>query len=173
MLHRLIVGGSLTGKTSMAKTLAAHYANRGIYATVYDPLASDWPDGSIVTSDPEMFLAILRERNRDGQRQLVIVDEADTLLSQSDRPNWWLATRGRHYGLENIFCTQRPQMIAPTVRNQTHELYCFRVSADDANKLSQDFADARIQDAVNLDQGEFLWSRWENGKKVLDKFRAW
>lgn len=172
MIHRLIVGGTLTGKTTIARKIAAQYEERGIVSTVYDPLSHDWPEGAIITTTPEDFFAVIHARNADGQRQLCITDEADTVFSQSDRDRFWIAVRGRHYGIENIFCTQRPTMIAPTVRTQCAELFCFRVSASDAAMLSQDFADERLREAVNLDQGEFLYSRWEGGKKVLDKFRA-
>lgn len=174
-IHRLVVGGTLCGKTSICRKLCEESHKRGVFATVHDPFASehDWPDGAIVCDNQEDFLKVLRERIKDGQRQLAIIDEAELVLGLDNRANMWIATRGRHYGIENLFSSQRPFQIAPTARNMCAELFCFRVSQNDAAALSGDFADIRIREmAPCLNQGEFLYSRWVNGKKELDKFSA-
>lgn len=174
-IHRLVVGGTLCGKTSICRKLCEESHKRGVIATIHDPFASEheWPDGAIVLDNGDDFFKVVRERIRAGQRQLCIIDEADTELGVDNKQNLWIATKGRHYGIENIFSTQRPFLIAPTARNMCAELFCFRVSQNDASALAGDFADARIREAApNLNQGEFLYSRWIDGKKVLDKYSA-
>lgn len=174
-IHRLIVGGTLCGKTSLCRKLCEESHRRGVFATIHDPFASEheWPEGAIVCDNMEDFFRVIKERAKDGQRQLALIDEADTVLGLDNRANMWIATKGRHYGIENIFSTQRPFLIAPTARNMCAELFCFRVSQNDATALAGDFADIRIREAApNLDQGQFLYSRWANGKKVLDTYTA-
>ena len=172
MPHRLIVGGTMTGKTTLAKQLVTEAATRGLIATVHDPLMSDWPGGAIVLHDADEYYAVLLARIKAGQRQLNVCDEADLVYSHAERDRYWVATRGRHYGLENIFITQRPQMLAPTIRTQCTELFCFRVAESDAALLSQDFSDTRIKSVSELQQGEYFYSRWVDGKKTLDKYTA-
>lgn len=174
-IHRLVVGGTLCGKTTICRKLCEESHRRGVIATIHDPFAleHEWPDGSIVLDNAEDFFKVIRERVKMGHKQLALIDEADSVLGVDNKHNHWIATRGRHYGIENIFSTQRPFLIAPTARNMCAELFCFRVSQNDAAALAGDFADARIRDmASNLNQGEFLYSRWVNGKKELDKYSA-
>lgn len=172
MPHRLVVGSTMTGKTTVARTLAAEAVRRGVAVTVYDPLNSDWHTDNVYTCEEEFFSAASSLAN-SGAKQLAIIDEADTVLNAGNRQRLWIATRGRHYGIELVLITQRPTLIVPTARNMCGELYAFRVSSSDAALLAQDFADDRIKDrAPALSQGQFLRSYWKNGKKELDIFRA-
>ncbi len=168
--HTMIVGATETGKTTLAKITAAQGLAAGLAAIVYDPMLSDWGDGACVADNWPDFLKLLEENGRSGA--LVFVDEADTCLSISDRPNWWLLTRGRHYGFRVHLITQRPQLVAPTVRGMCATLFCFRVSSSDAAMLSNDFTDERLKSASGLAQGEFLHSRWLNGARELSKYNV-
>lgn len=171
--HSLIVGMTESGKTTLAKKFALAAQKRGIPCIIYDPLLSDWGQGARVFdvfAEFEQAIEELPEPEFVGQLiAYAFIDEADTVLSQSDRENWWIMTRGRHYGLRVFPITQRPKLISPTARGQCATLYCFRVSADDAKALAADFSDEGIKAAAGLAQGAFLWSRWETGTRKISQ----
>ena len=165
----LIVGSSETGKSLLAKSIAREMESRGIIVTVYDPVMSEWSEHAFVTHDEAAFLEELKSNYESGEPQAVFIDEADTLLSISHKHNHWILTRGRHFGLHPYVITQRPALVAPTVRSQCNELYCYRVSKDDAILLADDFAHEGIKDATELNQGEYIHCYWRDKKKVVDK----
>jgi DNA helicase HerA-like ATPase len=168
----LIVGGSETGKSLLAKKVALELIKTDLYITVYDPvLADDWPEDAFVSDDEVAFWEEVNAVHEGGHNQAVFVDEADTILSISHKHNHWLLTRGRHYGIEPFVITQRPVLVAPTIRALCNELYCFRVSAADAKLLSDDFAHPDILAATELGQGEFLRCFWKDKRKIVDKGR--
>lgn len=176
MPHRLVVGQTESGKTSIAISLTEESATRGVIATVYTSIRDKdhlWEkSGAIITHTRDDYFRVISQRIKDGQKQLCVTDEAHTIFSMSNREDWWLATEGRHYGIENIFCSQRPTLLPPTIREMCSELFAFRLSMSGARLMADDFGDERILDAVKLRQGEFLYSRWKNGEKVLDKYSA-
>lgn len=93
------------------------------------------------------------------------------MLTMAHRDNWWLFTRGRHFGIEACAITQRPTLIAPTVRGMCNDVFVFKVSKSDAQMLANDYAAQGLENASELDQGEFLRSSWKNKKKSVDKLK--
>ena len=166
-----IVGASETGKSLLAKSVAREMDARGEIVTVYDPVLSDWSENAFVTDNPDLFFEELAKVHSGGNPQLVFIDEADTLLSISEKQNHWMLTRGRHYGFTTYVITQRPALVAPTIRAMCNELFCFQISKDDAKLLAGDFAHEGILQAPELRQGEFLHCYWRDKNKVVDKGR--
>jgi hypothetical protein len=167
----LIVGASETGKSLLSKSIARELEKRGYAVTVYDPVLSEWTNEATVTANAEEFFLDLADKYDDGQKQAVFIDEADTLLNIGMRENHWIMTRGRHYLLSPHVITQRPALVAPTVRGMCNELYCFRTSKADAKLLSEDFSHEGLLAAPDLMQGEFLHCYWKDKIKTLDKSR--
>jgi len=167
----LIVGASETGKSLLAKSIARDMEKRNIAVTVYDPLVSEWSPESFVSDDEVKFFVEIDKTYKEGLKQAVFVDEADTLLSIAHKHNHWLLTRGRHYAIMPHVITQRPALVAPTVRGMCNQLFVFRTSKEDAKLLASDFAHDGILEAPTLNQGEFLHCYWKDRQKVVDKGR--
>lgn len=167
----LIVGASETGKTTLAKMIARELEKRTFAVTVYDPLISEWSPDALVSGDEEEFFSDLDAQYQAGKRQAVFIDEADTILSVAHRRNFWVLTRGRHFLLSPHVITQRPALVAPTIRGQCNQAYVFQVSTADAKLLADDFACEGLRDAPNLQQGEYLHVHWKNKIKTLDRGR--
>lgn len=172
MPHKLIVGGSGTGKSTLAKLMESEAVKLGILSVVYDPtLSPDWATENVFCDEYEFFECLAKEHKK-GCPILAMVDEADTLLSMSHRHNWWLFMRGRHFGIEAVAITQRPTNVAPSIRGNCSELFAFRIPRSDALALADDFAADGIAKAATLSQGEFLKCYWKDRKKVVDRFRV-
>lgn len=168
MAHKLVVGQTLSGKSTLVKAMAAEAIKRGIVLVVYDPtLSPEWPT-EFVTDDEETFYEMLRAVHAEGSQALCVVDEADTLLSMSHRHNWWMFQRGRHFAFEFVAITQRPQLVAPSIRSNAPELFIFQTGKNDAAFLGEDYG-VDLSAAPELVQGSFLHAHWECGKKVVDK----
>lgn len=172
MAHKLIVGTTESGKSTLARSMVEDAAKRGAFVIVYDPTLNPAWATEFVTADEYQFFAWIHEAHENGITSIVaVVDEADTIMSMSHRHNWWLASRGRHFGIEAIFITQRPTMIAPSVRGMPSEHYAFRIPKSDAQLLADDCAAPELAGAAELAQGEFLRARWVDRKKVVDKLK--
>lgn len=169
--HKAIYGGTECGKSTLARALANAALLDGIIPVVYDPtLNEDWCT-EFVTCDMEEFYDLIEEVYESGRPIFGIIDEADTVLGVGDKENHWVATRGRHFNMEMCFITQRPQMIAPTVRNQTKEQYVFELAHNDAKFIADAHNAPDLIAAPTLMQGEFLYCRMQDKKKKVDKLR--
>lgn len=172
MAHKLIVGATESGKSTLARAMVEDAAKRGVLVIVYDPTLNPAWGTEFVTDDEGQFFDWLYAAHESGEKSiLAVVDEADTIMGMSHRHNWWLFQRGRHFGIEAIGITQRPKLVAPSVRGNVSEIYAFCVSAEDADDVAIGFAAPGLKGAPTLAQGEFLRARWVARKKVVDKLR--
>lgn len=164
--HTLITGVTQSGKTTLAREIARGLAKKKQDIVVYDPnietatAGGGWPEGSVIITDPIQFENYM---NRDDvSRAHVFVDEADEIFSHELKHNVWMLKKGRHYGLAMYVMTQRPKMVAPTVRNQCSTCYMFRLATADAKEICADFGHNFPEVITNngelyqLDKGDFL-----------------
>lgn len=157
-MHSLYVGVTLSGKTTLARAISRALRSRGQSVVVFDPMRTltaggDWGEGAHIFDQEENFLTMMGD-----DRVLhthVFVDEADMVFHHGRRENFWMLTRGRHYGFVMHLLTQRPQLVHPTVRHQCTRLYMFRLSVDDRVILGKEKGHDDF-DAYDLDQGEFV-----------------
>ncbi len=170
MAHKLITGCTLSGKSTLAKLMVSDAKKRGIASVIYDPTLSEW-DSEHITDGEHEFFYMLNDAHKKGFPVFVVIDEADTILSMSHRHNWWLFMRGRHFGFEVCAITQRPKLVAPTIRGNAGEFYVFAVAKSDAQELADDINADGLIIAPTLRQGEFLRAYWKDGKKVVDRHR--
>jgi len=168
-MHRLITGRTLSGKTALARILVAEAQRQGVDAIIHDPMLSFWGDKAAVYETAFEFMRAICEATKIRKPYIVVVDEADIVLSMGHQRYHWLLTRGRHYGFKVIVLTQRPALVAPTVRGQCTDVAVFKVSKKDAKLLADDYACEAINDAVDLRQGEFLQVGWVDGQIVAKK----
>lgn len=180
MGHSLICGSTESGKTTLAHQIANYYAGLkngdAPQIIVYDPVltptsAGTWPDNAVLFNQKIKFLEYVR---KIGGRYVIFIDESDNLFSHEQKENFWLLTKGRHFGFEIFLITQRPKMIAPSVRCQCATAYVFRLSRTDLKMVGDDFAHEISE--ISLDQGDYLilfsgQNRMERGNSL--KGRTW
>lgn len=158
-MHSAYYGVSMSGKTTLARLLARQLAEKGHAGAVYDPtltgtLGGGWPQNWPVFTDPDDFLDFIESDKCKGPIHLFI-DEADELFAHEMKWNNWIAKKGRHFGYFLHVLSQRPKMIAPTVRSQLHRCYMFRLACEDANEIGRDYGHSGI-DKISLDRGDFI-----------------
>ena len=160
MPHTLIVGRTLSGKTTLATQLINNETYRaGRPAIILDPnLDNRWPkdESCFVTHDKDVFLRVVKDPQ--NYSAVVVVDESGEKIGRYGGEMSWLATRGRHYGHQCLFITQRATQLDKNVRTQCANLFIFRQAASDAKVLDAEWADGSgvILSAAQLNQGEYI-----------------
>lgn len=139
-----------SGKTTLAKQLARDYKKAGIGVIVLDPFISgDW-NADVITDDNEHFLNVVW----DSQSCAVFIDEAADAVGRYDEAMRQTATRGRHFGHNMHYVSQRGQDLAKTVRDQCSYLFLFTVSIDDRKVFAREFNKPELMEAP--DQYEYF-----------------
>lgn len=157
-MHTLICGVTMSGKTTLAHKFAHELAAQGQTIIVYDPVmtptaAGSWPSNALLFDDENQFFDYLVKD--EVNKAHVFIDESGDVFNLSKPWNFWLLTRGRHFGFSVFLIAQRPKMLAPTVRNQCGRAYVFRLAKDDLKEIGADFGFSDLQ-KINLDKGDFL-----------------
>lgn len=167
MAHCLIIGRTLSGKTTFAKKKAQALKKKGYHIIVLDPFLDPEWQADFITSDPEKFLHVVW----NNKQCAIFVDEAGDMIGKYDKVMEKLATRGRHWGHKCFFITQRVKQLSTTVRNQCSELVIFKQSAADTKDLANEFVEPMINEAHALAQGEFIYIRHNQPPVKLDVFK--
>lgn len=157
--HILFAGTSQSGKTTLARYFARKLRAANKRVVVYDPvgtatLGGDWGDGAEIYDDDYEFLSAVEDPTKIHDAHL-FVDEADEIFAHSMRGNFWIAKKGRHYGLSVYAISQRPTMIHPTVRNQMTRGYIFRLALEDCKNIAADYGHSNVH-KIQLLHGDFL-----------------
>ena len=76
-----------------------------------------------------------------------------------------LATQGRHWGHKMFFITQRVKQLSTNLRDQCSEVVIFKQSLADTKDLANEFVEPEINNAHQLNKGEFIYIR--DGQKPL------
>ncbi len=167
--HVAFYGVTMSGKTTAARQYSRAFCRARIPVVVFDPVGTstmggDWGDGAVIYSDAGAF----QEYIHSGRLRpcKLFIDEASAIFSHEQKHNFWLAERGRHYGIQLFTITQRPMRIHPTVRDQHNEVYMFRLKSSDLAVIGADFG-FDLGD-IRLDSGDYIHlksgsSRYEIG----------
>ena len=153
MAHSLILGMTESGKTTLAKALAAQYKQRGINVIVLDPMSDPEWNADFQTSDPETFLKVVFS----SQRCAVFIDEAGESAGQYDKPMIKTATKGRHWGHNMHYISQRGTLIARTIRDQCSQLFLFTTALDDCKIHANEWNKPELRTANALPQGAYFY----------------
>lgn len=167
MAHSLILGTTASGKTVFAQSLSRRYNRRKTAVIVYDPFMDpDW-EATFVTDDMNRFMKAAAK----SENCALFVDESGEAVGQYNDETFWLATRARHSGHSTHFIAQRAAQLSPTVRDQCHNLFVFRISPKDAEILSNEFVDDEIKTAPELPQYNLIWkARFGTARRIdLDR----
>lgn len=152
MAHVLIVGTTESGKTTLARNLAAHYKHSGYGVLVLDPLTDPrWPC-DFITADAEEFLDIFWR----SRRCIAFMDEGGESVGRYDLAMQKTATRGRHWGHSCHYIAQDPTQLAPIVRAQCSHLFAFALSLRQSKVLAEEFNEPLLETCTKLRQGEYI-----------------
>lgn len=147
MAHILILGQTLSGKTTLAKRLAQSYKDKGIAVLVHDPVNDpEWP-ADYRTAKADEFFKVYNE----SRRCAVFFDEAGDTCDEFKTEITKTATRGRHRGHRNHYIAQRGTMILRTIRDQCSTLFLFNSGLEDCKIHAAEWNAPEIRD-----EGPFL-----------------
>lgn len=165
-MHCLIIGRTLSGKTTFAKKKAHSLQKQGYSTIVLDPFLDPEWNADFITSNSAQFLQTVWA----SRKCAVFVDEGgDTIGKYSDVMNQ-LATRGRQWGHKCFFISQRSKQLSTTLRAQCSELAIFKQSLKDTKDLADEYVEPMINEAHMLTKGEFIYVRDEQPPIKLNVF---
>jgi DNA helicase HerA-like ATPase len=151
MPHVLILGTTEIGKTTLAKRLAADYQKAGISVIVLDPIADPAFPADYRTTNPDEFLEVFWQ----SRSCAAFIDEAGDAVGKYNDVMNRTATRGRHWGHNVHYITQRASLLSTTVRDQCSRLYLFRSGLKDCEKHAEEWTNPELKKAASLKAGEY------------------
>jgi DNA helicase HerA-like ATPase len=151
MTHSLILGMTLSGKTTLAKKLCVEYRKAGIPVLILDPICDPNWQCDFITDDKDEFVRVYKQ-NTGCQ---CIIDEAGDAVGKYDEVMRQTATRGRHWGHKFTYITQRGSSLSMTVRDQCATLFLFRSGMNDAKLHAEEYGFEELKNANLLKPGEF------------------
>lgn len=152
MAHSLILGMTESGKTTLAKKLAASYRAAGVSVLVLDPLCDPEWGADFQTSDPDEFLEVYWA----SRSCAVFIDEAGESVGRFDKTMEKTATRGRHWGHSNHYLSQRGAQISRTVRDQCSHIFLFTTALDDSKIHANEWNKPELKTCNALPQGAYF-----------------
>ena len=162
-MHKLILGRSGYGKSSLAKLICAGLTKSQTRTTVLDVTGDAWP-ASAVTTDPKEYFRLFWET----ENGVFFVDEGGEVANRKEREMVWTATRGRHQGHTIYFLAHRLKLLDVTLRGQCDELFIFGCAKSDAFELADEYGCEALEKAHLLGPLEFIHvsptdrgSRWK------------
>lgn len=153
MAHVLILGQTLSGKTTLAKRLASKYRENGIGVLVHDPIGDPEWDADFRTASAAEFFRVYNE----SRGCAVFFDEAGETCIDYKSEITKTATRGRHRGHRNHYIAQRGTLILRTVRDQCSELFLFNSGMEDCKIHAAEWNAPIIKaEGAFLETGEYF-----------------
>ncbi len=123
---------------------------------VLDPVHDEW-ECTFKTADQEEFLRAFW----NSQCCDVFIDEAGDAIGQYEKAMIQTASKGRHWGHNVFFVTQRGAQLSPTVRTQCRKLFLFNMALEDCKLLAREWNKPLLLEASLLPQGQcFVASRF-------------
>ncbi len=168
MPHTIISGITGSGKTTIAKMLAANYYRQGVGVFVLTPIPGDKWRADFITNDCDKFLKVVFA-NRNCS---VFVDECGRMIGNGTtqaKKMSELAFMGRQWGHNMHFIAQRASMIDPDVRAMCENFLIFKQSDPDARTIAAESACPDFLQAVTLQKGQCLSKIGIDGKCRLIK----
>lgn len=152
MPHGMILGQTLSGKTTLAKKMSQKIKEAGYGVLVLnDWLDRSWPC-DFITTELDDYLEVVK----GSEDCFLFIDEAGTKAGNFDKEAHWLATQSRHLGHSAYFIGQMEKMIALNIRSQCSNLYLFKINPYSAKELHKEWISNEILTAPELAAGEYL-----------------
>lgn len=155
--HLILSGSTYSGKSFLLKKIIKDVSaelgkEEKIFVLDKFSNGSDW-DCDFHTRDPAEFIAYCRA----NESVWMVIDEGGSSLDKYDDDFNWLGTESRHWGHKLCLATQRAQQIAPAIREQCSQLYCFNIASKAAKVWAEEMNEPDLQKAADLPQYEFLF----------------
>lgn len=141
-----------SGKTTLAKKLAAYYKGKGVGVLVLDPLSDPAWNADFQSTDPDEFARVFWA----SRRCAVFIDEAGESVGRYDKTMLTTATRGRHWGHAVHYISQRGTLINRTVRDQCSHLFLFTTAFEDSKVHASEWNKNDLKTANLLPQGHYF-----------------
>jgi hypothetical protein len=143
---------SESGKTTLARNLAAAYKQKGIGVLVMDPLKDPRWNCDFITADQDEFLDVFWR----SRQCMAFLDEGGKSVGRYNYAMQETAAMGRHWGHSCHYISQDPTQLAPIVRDQSRHLFLFCASKRVGVKLSEEFNRPELMECGSLAQGEYI-----------------
>lgn len=159
-MHSMIVGQTISGKSTCMRWLAREHVLKGDACLVHDAHLEDWgqdrwPGRVFVEHNDDRFLALVES----SRRCALFIDEASDLCGnrKPDMRFVALARKGRHRGHAAHFCAQTITGIHHEIRANCPRVFVFNLTSQEARKTADLLGRPEIEDATTLETGEFLY----------------
>jgi energy-coupling factor transporter ATP-binding protein EcfA2 len=168
-MHSLIIGMTESGKTTLAKILAAQLKKQGKKIAVLDPLNDpEWGNVDFLTNDPDEFL----DYCKSNKSHYCFIDEGSISIGRNNDDMQWFPTQSRHWGHSCFFLTQGLTQLSPIVRAQCSVVFCFAVGERDTDSLAEEWREKSLKKLNKIGKGEFyIVSRFSPLRKGTIDFR--
>jgi hypothetical protein len=125
-------------------------------------------DASFQTADTDEFLRVFfASKNCD-----VFIDEAGDAIGRYDRIMERTATKGRHWGHNVYFLTQRGAQISRTIRDQCRHLFLFVSGYEDCKLLARERNCPRLVEASDFEVGQYFYKPLHGALEMKHLFRS-
>lgn len=142
----------MSGKTTLAKKIAANFKANNIACFVLDPLLDPSWGADFITDNPDYFMKIVGE----SRECALFIDESGESIGRNGGEMNKLATRYRHFGHRAHFIAQRAQQLDKIVRDNCETVYLFRSSKGDCKLLAEEYGHEELETGYALEKGEFF-----------------
>lgn len=165
-MHNLILGMTLSGKSTLGKALARVYRRQGFGVLVLDPVHDDsWP-ADFKTADPQEFLRVFWK----SRQCMAFIDEAGDAVGKYNDVMNQTATKGRHCGHTLHYLAQRATQLPPLLRDQCTGLYLFASGKATGKVLAEEWNFPELENCHQLLTGEHFQARKMGTCKRVDMF---
>ncbi len=131
-MHRIVLGGTGSGKTYYAKKVVDKFIADGGRVVIFNPMEQDFNVNAEMYGTPENFYEAVYDD--DKKRGLIVVDEAPVLLAYDKNKFNTFMTNARHRG-GALILVQRPKVVlTPTILSQCDDIVCFKLNLPADNK---------------------------------------
>jgi len=132
---------------------------------IRDPVGADWTRCDAMFETSEELRALLAKQK--GAPCICVIDEGADFFTVGQKFNHWIFTRGRHHAMLPIVICHYVKAMAPIVRDQATDLYCFESGVETADILAASYNMPELSNAHELTQGEFFHVRRVAGVRTL------
>lgn len=161
LTHQLIIGQTLSGKTTIAKQLSTKLRGLSIPVLVHDPTSfaqgpskNGWNADFVFNN-----FADFREAFWRSTGCYVVIDEASDIFDNERNEARRMLQQGRHRGHVCALIAQRHKRLDKTAREQCSELYAFVVDREDAADLAMDWNDDALLSLPDMPPLHYIQKR--------------
>lgn len=150
-----ILGQGLSGKTSLAKKIAAGFRRNGVGVIALTLPGDVWAEADWQTTDPDRFDTMFWR----CRRVAAFVEFADGGVDKFDPRFLKHNTQGRHLGNRVFSIAQRHTQIPPGIRDQWAAFWLFSCGIKTARTLADEFGDEDIMEAATYPRYRYLFKQ--------------